>query len=125
MGGFPLDEYVALGRLNDKRSREVTMDDFRSLIFIPALIALTTFATPASAAHVLGGTWSKASIKSHCKAAGGSFNDNGPGQGYGCFATGGQVSCNNKGRCIGTDPSRLVQGNKTGIDPVTVGNRKQ
>lgn len=102
------------------------MDDFRSLIFIPiALIALTTFSTPASAAHVLGGTWSKASIKSHCAAAGGEFNDNGPGKGYGCFATGGQVSCNNKGKCIGTDPSRLVQSNKKGIDPVTVGNSKR
>ena len=84
------------------------------------LMTVTTLSTPAGAAHSLGGTWSKTSIKQHCDAAGGTFNDNGKGQGYGCSTVGGTVSCKKNGKCQGTDPARLTGGTK-GKPVTTVG----
>ena len=97
-----------------------------ALIFALAsvtLMTVTTLSTPATAAHTLSGTWSKTSIKQHCDAAGGTFNDNGKGQGYGCSTAGGTVSCKKNGKCQGTDPARLSGGGKNG--PVAVGGSKQ
>jgi hypothetical protein len=88
------------------------------------LVTLTVLSTPAAAVHNLGGTWSKASIKSHCDAAGGTYSSYKDGS-YGCDNGGnggGAVSCKN-GKCIGTDPTRLGGGGKNG--PVAVGGSKQ
>lgn len=100
------------------------MRKFAIRAFAPFVLILCTASAPAFARHDLAGTWSKASIKSHCDAAGGRFGTGTSDGGYRCTAAGGSVSCNSKGKCTGTDPARLVQGNKTGIDSVTVGNSK-
>jgi|SRR4030081_1063558 hypothetical protein len=99
------------------------MRKFTIRAFAPFILILCTASAPAVARHDLGGIWSKGSIKNHCDAAGGRFGTGDDG-GYRCVAAGGSVNCTKEGKCVGTDPKRLVGGNKKGIDPVTVGNSK-
>jgi hypothetical protein len=57
--------------------------------------------TAALAGHVtISGTHSTSEIKSKCDGAGGSFYSSGGV--YGCFGPGGDVTCNQAGKCFGT-----------------------
>ena len=83
------------------------------IVIVSGFAAATLFAGPAAAEpHVLGGSWSKSSIKQHCDAAGGSFSA-GKSGGYGCMAPGGYVTCNKSGTCVG-DSTDLVRGGDKG-----------
>jgi len=85
-----------------------------ALIVIVAIVSLGVISDGALAKPVqIGGTWSPADIKKHCKAAGGTFDSSG--SQYDCIGPGGNVSCV-KGKCRGwCDACGTRQGGEVGL----------
>jgi hypothetical protein len=68
---------------------------------IIAIAVLGLLAGPAAAGtKILGGTYSRDTVKTDCDANGGTYSESA--NGYVCVGQSGNVSCNNKGKCSGS-----------------------